>query len=209
MPEEVVYYVTRYGYLAIFILVFLQEIGMPNPFPNELLLIFSGYLTFKGLLHLPLVIITAVSADIIGTNILFFLFYYTGSFIMKKKPKWFPISSSMIDRLTVKISNGGRMSMYIFRLTPFTRGYTSVIAGLLQVKAKVFLPITIYSALTWASVYVVIGNLIGPFWNLFEQNIHSFKYVMLIILTIIAVMVILIYYIRKKVKKGKVFINIY
>ncbi len=48
MPEDVVYYVTRYGYLAIFILVFLQEIGMPNPFPNELLLIFSGYLTFKG-----------------------------------------------------------------------------------------------------------------------------------------------------------------
>jgi membrane protein DedA with SNARE-associated domain len=99
--------------------------------------------------------------------------------------------------------------MYIFRLTPFTRGYTSVIAGLLQVKAKVFFPITFLSALTWASVYVVIGNLIGPFWNLFEQNIHSFKYVMLVVLAVIAGMVVLIYYIRKKVKKGKVFINIY
>ncbi len=124
---------------------------------------------------------------------------------MKKKPKWFPISSSMIDRLTVKISNGGRMSMYIFRLTPFTRGYTSVIAGLLQVKAKVFFPITFFSALTWASVYVVIGNLIGPFWNLFEQNIHSFKYVMLIMLVIIAVMVSSNIFHSEKGKKGKCF----
>jgi hypothetical protein len=37
MPEEVVAYITKYGYLTIFILVFLQETGMPNPFPNELL----------------------------------------------------------------------------------------------------------------------------------------------------------------------------
>ena len=56
MPEEVVYYITGYGYLAIFILVFLQEIGMPNPFPNELLLIFSGYLSFRGILFFPLAI---------------------------------------------------------------------------------------------------------------------------------------------------------
>ena len=31
MPEEIVYYVTNYGYFAIFLLVFFQEIGMPNP----------------------------------------------------------------------------------------------------------------------------------------------------------------------------------
>jgi Uncharacterized membrane-associated protein len=102
MPEEVVFYVTKYGYLAIFILVFLQEIGMPNPFPNELLLIFSGYLSFKGLLFLPFVILTVLSADFIGTNILYFLFYNAGTFIMKKKPRWFPLSSGMIDRLSSK-----------------------------------------------------------------------------------------------------------
>ena len=71
MPEEVVIFITRYGYMAIFILVFLQEIGMPNPIPNELVLMFSGYLSFKGLLYLPFVIFTVISADFIGTNILY------------------------------------------------------------------------------------------------------------------------------------------
>ena len=200
MPEQIVYYLTNWGYLAIFLLVLLQEIGMPNPFPNELLLIFSGYLSFKGILSLPFVILTVLSADFIGANILYFLFYNAGTFIMKKKPRWFPLSSGMIDRLSSKISKGGVLTIYIFRLTPFTRGYTSVIAGLLQVKPKIFLPVALFSGLTWATVYIVIGNLIGPSWNLFIQNIDSFRNYMLSALVIIICAVLLIYGFRKKGK---------
>jgi membrane protein DedA with SNARE-associated domain len=197
MPEELVYYVTRYGYLAILILVFLQEIGMPNPFPNELLLIFSGYLSFKGLLYLPFIILTAISADFIGTSLLYFLFYKTGTAILQKKPKWIPISTSMINRLSSKISSGGLFSIYIFRLTPFTRGYTSVITGLIQVKPRVFLPIAFISALTWASFYVLTGHLIGPFWNIFVKNIGDFKYIMVAVLVILSCIVLLKLFYRK------------
>jgi membrane protein DedA with SNARE-associated domain len=200
MPEEVVYYVTRYGYLAIFILVFLQEIGLPNPFPNELLLLFSGYLSFKGLLFLPFIVLTAISADFIGTNILYFLFYNTGTIIMRKKPKWIPLSAGIIDKLTNKISRGGQLSILIFRLTPFTRGYTSVITGLLQVKPRVFLPIALITAIIWATIYVVIGHLIGPSWNLFTHNIADFKYIMLAVLAILICMVLSVYFKRSREK---------
>jgi membrane protein DedA with SNARE-associated domain len=194
MPEEIVYYVTHYGYLAIFILIFLQEIGMPNPFPNELLLMFSGYLSFKGLLFIPLVIISAVSADFIGTTILYFLFYYTGSAILKKRPKWFPLSDRVIRRFTAKISRGGKFSIFIFRLTPFTRGYASVITGLLQFKPGVFLPIAALSASTWASIYVACGYLMGPSWDLFIKHIDRFKYVLLTVLAITLCLALIIKY---------------
>jgi membrane protein DedA with SNARE-associated domain len=157
-------------------------------------------LTFKGVLFLPFVIITALSADFIGTNILYFLFYNAGAFIMKKKPGWLPLSSAIMNRLSIKISKGGVLSMYIFRLTPFTRGYTSVITGLVQVKPKVFLPIAFFSGITWATVYVVIGSLIGPSWNLFTQNIDCFGNYMITMLVIIMCTVLLIYSFRKKGK---------
>lgn len=200
MPEEVIYYVTRYGYLAIFILVFLQEIGMPNPIPNELLLMFSGYMSFKGLLFLPLVILTAVSADFIGTNILYFLFLNAGTYIIKKKPKWIPLSDGLIERLSARLSKGGKLSIFIFRLTPFTRGYTSVITGLLQVRPKVYLPIAMVSAISWATVYIVIGNLIGPSWDTFTQNTEKFRFYMLVIFMLTLVFIFLLYYLKKRKK---------
>jgi membrane protein DedA with SNARE-associated domain len=202
MPEEVVYYVTRYGYLAIFILIFLQETGMPNPFPNELLLIFSGYLSYKGLLFLPYVILTAVSGDFIGTNILYFLFYFSGAFIMRKKPTWIPLSDRVVNRLSDKISKGGQWSIYIFRVTPFTRGYASVITGLLQIRPEVFLPLAFISGLSWATIYVVLGYYIGPSWNLFTESIENFKYIMIAILFVIVGTTVLVYFLRKK-KRSK------
>jgi membrane protein DedA with SNARE-associated domain len=198
MPEEIIYYVTSYGYFAIFILIFLQEIGMPNPFPNELLLIFSGYLSFKGLLYFPLALLTAISADFLVANLLYFLFYKTGRLIIRKKPKWIPLSERMMDRLTSRISGGGLWSIFVFRITPFTRGYTSVITGLLRVKPKIFLPIAFLSGITWATIYISIGYLIGPSWNLFIQNLDSFKYIMLVFLAIIFLMVFLIHFNRKR-----------
>jgi membrane protein DedA with SNARE-associated domain len=208
MPEEVVNFITRYGYLAIFILVFLQEIGMPNPIPNELVLMFSGYLSFKGLLYLPFVILTAISADFIGTNILYVIFYYAGTYIMLKKPKWIPLSATMIDRLTRKVSEGGRFTIFIFRVTPFTRGYTSVITGLLHIKPRIFLPIVLISASTWATIYVEIGYIIGPSWNKFTKDIGSFKYIMLAVLAIVCFTVLFVYFYRKRGKhKAKTPVN--
>jgi len=185
MPDEVVYYLTRYGYTAIFVLVFLQETGMPNPFPNELLLMFSGYLSYKGLLSLPAVILTVVTADFIGTTILYILFLKTGSIIIRKKPVWVPLSEKLIEKLSTKITKGGKLTIFIFRLTPFTRGYTSVIAGLLQVSSKVYIPITIMSALTWASVYVIAGHLIGPSWTRFVDYSGSLNIIIVITLALI------------------------
>jgi membrane protein DedA with SNARE-associated domain len=194
----VVSFITRYGYLAIFILVFLQEIGMPNPIPNELVILFSGYLSFMGLLYLPFVILTVISADFIGTNILYVIFYNAGIYIMQKKPKWVPLSSTMIDRLSRKISEGGQFNIFIFRVTPFTRGYTSVITGLLHIKPGIFLPIALVSATAWATIYAVIGYFIGPYWNLFSNDIGSFKYILLAVLVTILCLVLFVYFYRKR-----------
>ena len=200
MPEEVVIFITRYGYMAIFILVFLQEIGMPNPIPNELVLIFSGYLSFKGLLYLPFVILTVISADFIGTNILYIIFYNAGTYIMQKKPKWIPLSARMIDRLSGKISEGGLFNIFLFRVTPFTRGYTSVITGLFHIKPRIFLPIALISASTWATIYVVTGYIIGPSWNIIDKNLGNFKYIMLGVLVSVCVTVLFVYFLKKRWK---------
>ncbi len=200
MPPEIILYISKYGYLAIFVLIFLQETGVPNPVPNELVLMFSGYLVFTGILHLPLVLFAAVSADFIGTNILYVVFYFFGVAILRHKPRWLPISQKAINKLTRRMSEGGKWMIFLGRLTPFIRGYTSVTAGLLQLSPKVFLPIALISAITWSSVYVILGKLLGPYWNRISGHFNNIKYMMLVILFVVLIIVIMRYLINKKLR---------
>ena len=132
-----------------------------------------------------------------------FLLYYTGIILLQKKPKWLPTSARILDRLISRISQGGRISILIFRLTPFTRGYTSVITGLLRVKPKVFLPIAFFSAGIWSMTWVLTGNLIGPSWNLFAKNFISFKNNMLLLLLLISALFLFFYLRRIRIRGSR------
>ena len=191
MPDELIIYITKYGYLAIFLLVFFQEIGAPNPIPNELVLLFSGYMIFMGILTFPFVILAAVLADFTGTSILHTVFYFSGTYLLQNKPRWLPIPLKTIYKLKQRISKNGIVGIYIGRLTPFIRGYTSVIAGLLQIKYRTFLPIALITALIWVTSYVIAGILLGPFWNHVVANISTFKYILLLIFSIVLLIIVI------------------
>jgi membrane protein DedA with SNARE-associated domain len=211
MPEGVVLFITKYGYLAIFVLILVQEIGVPNPVPVELLLFFTGYLSFKGLLFLPFVIITGITADFIGANILYFIFYYSGTFLIQKKPKWVFISDKKITAFKEKITSGGIFNIYLFRLLSLTRGYTSIAVGLLGIKPRIYFPVIIISAFSWTVIWAILGFIFGPSWNSIFKNIDFFKFLMLGILLIIISIFIFIWLRKKRIiqKKNKADINSY
>ncbi len=173
MPEELAIYIAKYGYLAIFSLVFLQEIGVPNPVPNELVLLFSGYLSTQNILSFPLVLLSAISGDFIGTSVLFFVFYFFGKQLLARKPKWLPINKHSIERLSKFVSAKNWWGIYLGRLIPYLRGYVSVAAGILEFSPKKFLLMVFFSAITWSGGYVVAGHIAGPYWQEFAQQISG------------------------------------
>jgi len=153
MSPELTAYVIKYGYIAILSSVFLQEIDVPNPIPNELVLLFSGYLTYVEKLNFITVLITVCAADVVGTSLLYIVFYYFGQLLLQKWSKLIP--TSKLEYLTKRVSNQDRWSIYIGRLIPFIRGYASVAAGLLHIPPRIFLPAVLLSALTWSGDYVI------------------------------------------------------
>ena len=158
---------------------------MPNPVTNEFVLLFSGYLAFSGVLNLWLVIVAAVSADCIGTTILYTVFYCCGDYIMDHRPRWFPISPVDIDRIARAISERQRWGVYLGRLIPFLRGYASVAAGILPIRPKIFIPAVIVSAITWSGGYVIAGRLLGPYWEQVAARVGSFESVVLLAVLIV------------------------
>jgi len=201
MPDEIAGFIIRYGYLAICILIFIQEIGIPNPVPNEIVLLYSGYLAFLHLLSLPIIIIVAIAADLIATGILYFTFYFFGNYIIEHKPKWFPLSVTKLKKLEDKVNERGLAFIFIGRMTPFIRGYVTVLAGILRIKPKAFLPLTIISTTTWCSVCIVGGYLLGPSWSMVAKNL-SFSHVILFFISVVIILLI-IFFIKRNRKKIK------
>jgi membrane protein DedA with SNARE-associated domain len=152
-------YIITYGYIAIFSLVFLQEIGVPNPVPNEVVLLFSGYLSSVGKLDYITVLITVIAADATGSSLLYMTFYHFGQRVLQKWPHIIP--PGKLAYFTARVSHQDRWSIYVGRHIPFLRGYTAVAAGLLKISPTIFLPAVLLSALTWSGGYVMAGKLLG------------------------------------------------
>jgi membrane protein DedA with SNARE-associated domain len=187
VSSDLIHFITQYGYTAIFGLIFLQEIGIPNPVSNEFVLLFAGYLAYTGALSLPWVILTAVAADFIGTTVLYIIFYLFGHLLLEKKPRWLPIKKETIERLQRIISRRDKWGIYLGRLVPYVRGYTSIAAGLLQISAKNYLLMVLLSAFTWSGGYVIAGRAIGPHWEDAISAVGGIRNAMFVVLGIFLV----------------------
>lgn len=162
-----------YGYYILFLLVFLQEVGVPSPLPNELLLLFSGYMAYCGKLNLFYAILSAFAGDVLGSAILFTLFYFFGKQIMKKKPRWIPVSEAKLNNLSTKLQKMGATGIFLGRLSPFIRGYVSVLSGLMNFQPRKYVLIMATTAPLWASFYIASGFLLGPYWKSVSHCIGS------------------------------------
>jgi membrane protein DedA with SNARE-associated domain len=198
MPQSVISFITQYGYFSVFIIIFSMEAGIPNPVPNELVLMFCGYLSIKGVLLLPILFLVAPCADFTGTSILYGIFYFLGKRILRHKPRWFPLSEDSIEKLSEKIAKGGKTKIYFYRLIPFVRGYTSIITGLLQMKPRIFLPIALLSGITWSTFYLITGRLLGPYCIVVGNKLGKAKYVVLLSALMVLIIVPLIRYLRNR-----------
>jgi membrane protein DedA with SNARE-associated domain len=199
MPPDLIHFINYYGYFAIFLLIFLQEVGVPIPLPNEVLMLFSGYLAFSGKLNFLLLLLTVIMADFTGTMVLYSVFYLMGPYLIEHKPKWLPPSTKTISKLSEKINNGGLLTVFICRVTPFIRGYTSVASGLLHFNAKWFVPIALLTSILVCGTYVTLGKIFGSYWTVMLAKVSAGKFVLLGIVALI----LLVYLGRKLITQLK------
>lgn len=190
MSEQLIVLLSQYGYIAIIALIFLQEVGIPSPIPNEFVLVFSGYLAFTGVLNISWVILSAIAGDLLASFILFEAFYFFGKVILERKPKWIPISKEKMDKMNLRIQESGQTGTFIGRLTPFIKGYVSVLSGLLRMSQKKYGITLLSTSIIWSAAYVSFGYFIGPQLNKYTALLY--------IIPAIALVVVLVFHLLRK-----------
>ena len=145
------YYISTYGYLAVFFGVFLE---------GEAIVITAGFLAHQGLLELHWVIISALLGSICTYQSFFYLGRSKGSKFLDGRPHWKPRVSkiqALLQKHYLGLIFGYRLFFGFRSITPFALGMTSI--SQTRFFAIDFLPATIW-AVTFSGVGFFFGRAI-------------------------------------------------
>ncbi len=194
MISWIVFTIDQWGYLGIFLAMFLESSFFP--FPSELVMIPAGYLAFQGKMNLEIAVIVGVSGSLIGALFNYWLAARFGKPFLLKYGKYILLKPKTLEKLELFFRKHGEISTFNGRLIPGIRQYISIPAGLSGMSIFKFSLYTALGAGIWVIVLALIGYYLGA--NELEAK-HYLKFATVIALVFI-LLLSLFYYIKNRTK---------
>ncbi|MEA3384382.1 MAG: DedA family protein [Campylobacterota bacterium] len=186
--------VSEFGYIGIFIMMFLESSFFP--FPSEIVMVPAGYLASKGEMNILIAIFAGISGSLAGAVFNYFLAIKYGRAFIAKYGKYVLIKEETLVKMEDFFAKHGHISTFSGRLIPAVRQYISLPAGLARMDIWRFSLYTSLGAGIWVIILTLLGYFIGSNQELLDQ------YLKIIIISIVSILAIgIIIYIRLKIKK--------
>ncbi|MGH2347204.1 MAG: DedA family protein [Chloroflexota bacterium] len=152
-------------YVAIFLLILIQECGVPLPFlPSEVVLLGGGFLAADNRFALIVMGITAASATLLGNSALFMLSRRFGRVALDRYGKYVHMHTERVDRIERWIERRGSPILFYGPLLPILRAYMPALAGMFGVPYRAYIGILTGAALIWTFGMLIIGSVMGVHW---------------------------------------------
>ena len=205
MQELMISLMSKYGYLAVFSLVAIENIF--PPIPSEVILLGGGFLTTTIGLNVVLMIIAATLGSLVGAIVL----YYIGKIfnqerlkkiISGKIGKVLRLKEKDIEKADEWFDNKGNKTVFFCRFIPIVRSLISIPAGMSEMPIVKFLIYTTVGSLIWNSILIIIGNRVGDNWEEILGIFDKYSHIVAIILIIIFILFIIWFYGFRKSKKA-------
>jgi membrane protein DedA with SNARE-associated domain len=192
MEQQVLAWITQYGYLAIFSLLVLGIVGLPVP--DETLLTFTGYLVFQGHLSLPLALLSGFAGSACGITLSYVLGRTFGLTLIHRYGRYLRITEHHVEKAHAWFRRAGHWSLTFGYFIPGVRHITAYAAGMSELEYPPFALFAYGGAAIWVSTFVGLGYLLGDRWKAVEANIHHY----MIGFTIAAVILVAAYLVWRK-----------
>ncbi|HEV3331292.1 MAG TPA: DedA family protein [Bryobacteraceae bacterium] len=172
MEQQVLAWITQYGYFAIFFLLVFGIIGLP--IPDETLLTFSGYLIYKGHLQLPFAFASALVGSATGITISYQFGRIFGRRVLLRYGKYLHLTEERLDRAHAWFARIGHWALTVGYFIPGVRHLTAYAAGISEVAPQQFAVFAYTGAVLWVTTFLSLGYLLGERWEAVEKNIHYY-----------------------------------
>jgi membrane protein DedA with SNARE-associated domain len=179
--------IARLGYVGVATLTFLENLF--PPIPSELVIPLAGFVSARGGLRLPLVIVMGSVGSLAGALVWYAIGKRVGEQRLRKwvarYGRWLTLSAEDVDRAQHWFRRHGAAAVFFGRLIPGVRTFVSIPAGFSSMPVARFL---LYSALgtaIWTAALAYAGVVLQANFTLIGDYIDVATNAVLAVLGVI------------------------
>jgi len=158
-PASVAAWLATWGYLGIFISVFIGNLGVPVP--EETVMLAAGFLAGRSILDLRFVYVVVILSAVTGDCCGFLIGRTGGQRLLSRLASRFEFMRTRYDRLQAFFLTHGSKAVFMARFITGARFMAGPMAGACGMPFLQFLGWNVLGALVWCSLVVTVGDLVG------------------------------------------------
>jgi membrane protein DedA with SNARE-associated domain/rhodanese-related sulfurtransferase len=158
MPIALDFFI-RYGYAVIFLWILTEQLGIPVP--STPLLLTAGTLTATHQLHLPYVLLSAVSASLIADSTWYVFGKRYGSAVVRMMCRLSLESTACVRKTEGYFTRSGAAALLVAKFVPGLGSVAAPIAGQIGMGYGKFLLCDAGGVLLWVSTVTLAGRFFG------------------------------------------------
>ncbi len=187
--ETILALIVQYGYPLLFLGVVVE---------GEIFPLAAGFAASLGLLEMWLVILITFVGAVIGDIIWFWVARKWGRACLLRWGRVLWITRKRLSWLEEHFAENGKKTLFVTKFI-YSFGHASIIvAGIAQMSWREFLKVDVPVSLLWAILFSLLGYVFGASFSVLQ---HALRDVTLAAGIVVAVIVGLNIYIRRKLKK--------
>lgn len=191
-------YFRSYNILFLSILIVLQCIGIPTG--ATLIVIASGAFAYAGEFNIVIIFAEIWFFAWIGDNIAYFMWRAVGEKLLNKSSRAQNYFEPKLEKSKDYLERHGKSSVFFTRFLISALGpFINAAAGMTKYRMVTFSFFVALGELFWTGVYFGLGYWFGDSWEMVVPMVTEFGQ----ILTYIAILMIIVYFLIKLIRKRK------
>ncbi len=178
-------WITSYGYAAIFVLLLLGIVGLPVP--DETMLVFCGYLVYKGTLHPIPAFLTALAGSWCGISLSYTIGRVLGAGAVSRYGRQLHLTEDRLAQVHRWFDRVGHWALAIGYFIAGVRHLTAIVAGMSKLEFRSFALYAWSGGAVWVLSFILLGYALGEQWRTIGELVHrDMGYASLAVLAVLA-----------------------
>lgn len=149
----------HWGYVAIFALVVVGNMGVPMP--EETVLLLAGYMVWHGDLRLSVVLVLGITSAVVGDNLGYWIARRYGRAAFHRHGPWLLGSPARLAAMRSFVERRGPLAVFVARFLPGLRFAAGPLAGALGLRFGPFFAANVLGAAVYVPAAVGAGYAVG------------------------------------------------